>query len=190
MTAFRTLLFALTALASLAACQTTPPALYLIDSAPPDLRVRPVVSSLEVRDVGLPRYASADEIRARGEDGALRMIPDTAWAEDPQRALTQSLARNLGVVTGVPVAAEPWPFAEPPAASLSVRVEDLIGGMDGQMRLTGQYTLARVEGDVDDRSGRFEILVPIAGEGAGAIAAAQGRAFSELAERIARGIAR
>ncbi|MGB0904620.1 MAG: PqiC family protein, partial [Mangrovicoccus sp.] len=108
----------------LAAC-TTPPTQYLLapEASAPQFRSR--LASVEVRDISLPRYATADSIALMDETGAMISDPNSVWADDPQRALTQGLARQLHQITGARVAAEPWPFAGPPSATLSVVVDQI-----------------------------------------------------------------
>lgn len=160
-----------------------------------DLRVRPVVGSLELRDLSLPRYAAADDVVRRAPDGGIGVLPGAVWADTPERALTLRLADALARITGARVATEPWPFAEPPAASVTVRVTDALGqpGVDaapGQFVLRGSYAIAPVASDLSDRDGRFDIAVPLAADTAPALAAAQSAALGQLADRLARRIAR
>lgn len=160
-----------------------------------DLRLRPLVSSLELRDLSLPRYAAGDDVVRRGADGGIGALSGTVWADTPERALTLRLADALARITGARVATEPWPFAEPPAASVTVRVADALGqpGTDdvpGQFVLRGSYAISPVASDLADRDGRFEITVPLADDGARALAAAQSAALGDLAETLARRIAR
>ncbi len=183
-------IFLVLAAAALSACTSEPVSQYLISAQSPALRIRPLVSSLEVRDITLPRYVTADEIAARSPDGAVRALPGTAWADDPQRQMTLGLARNLGTITEARVAAEPWPFSDQPAAQVTVRIEQLLAGPDNILRLNGQYAIAPIDSDLRDRSGRLEIAVPLPGEGPGAIAAAMGAATTEMAETIARRLSR
>lgn len=172
-----------------AACSQNP-AQVLVTPATPEVRLRPIVSSVEVRDISLPLYAAADAPVVLAEDGTLVQIRNTVWADTPERALTLQLAGDLGTITGARVAAEPWPFAAPPAAQVSVRVERFLGAPGGTFRMTGQYAIAPVDSGLSDRSGRFDIAVPMTGDSAGALASAQGRAISQLAETIARRISR
>lgn len=174
---------------SLSACGNNP-AQVLVTPATPEIRLRPIVSSLEVRDISLPLYAASDSPVLLDADGTLLEIKNTVWADTPERALTLQLAGDLGAITGARVAAEPWPFAASPAAQVTVRVERFLGQAGGQFRMTGQYAIAPVDSGLSDRSGRFDIAVPMVGDSAGALASAQGRAVSQLAETIARRIAR
>ena len=171
-------------------CTATPVAQYLVDPPTSQLRLRPIVSSVEIRDVSLPRYAAADEIALQNEDGAIRSLPGTAWADVPQRSVTLTLSRNIGTILNARVSAEPWPFTEPPAAEISVLIERMLVGQDGVLRFSGQYAIAPRESDISDRSGRFAITKPVTGESLNAVAAAHGAALVELSETIARRLAR
>ncbi|QDY70106.1 PqiC family protein [Qingshengfaniella alkalisoli] len=187
----KTLRFSLLALpVALAACGTPNISQYTISAPMPQARVPARVSSIEVRDVSIPRYAAADEIAVLEPDGAIRAIKDTSWADDPQRAVTMALARDLGAITGARVAAEPWPFGELPSAQLTVRVDHMLAGLDGNLRMTGQYIVAPVAVQMTDRSDRFDITIPVEEATPVAVARAQGKAVTQLAEIIARKIAR
>jgi uncharacterized lipoprotein YmbA len=160
-----------------------------------DLRLRPIIGSLELRDLSLPRYAAADDVVRAGADGGIGAVQGAVWADVPERALTLRLADALERITGARVAAEPWPFAEPPAATATVRVSDALGqpgtaDAPGRFVMRGSYAIAPVAADLSDRAGRFEIAVPLTGDGPQAVAAAQSAALGELAETLARRIAR
>ena len=178
----------------LAAC-SAPVTQVAVPPVATELRLRPVVGSLEVRELSLPRYAAADDIARAGTDGGIDTLPATVWADTPERALTLRLAEALDRITGARVAVDPWPFAEPPAASLTVRVSDALGqagaaDAPGRFVMRGSYAIAPVASDLSDRSGRFEIAVPLADASPQALAAAQSAALGELAETVARRIAR
>lgn len=176
-------------LALLAGCAGNPDQV-LVTAPPSTLRISPLVGSLEVRDVSLPRYAADDAVAVLNADGTLSEMGDTVWADTPDRALTLQLAGALEAITGARVAAEPWPFGQSPAASLTVRIEQSLARPGIDYRMTGQYAIAPVDSGLSDRSGRFSISVPLPSETAPAVAAAQGQAITELAETIARRLAR
>ncbi|MFV0246230.1 MAG: membrane integrity-associated transporter subunit PqiC [Qingshengfaniella sp.] len=154
------------------------------------LRLRPLVGSLEIRDVSLPRYAAADPIMIQAEDGTLREMRRAIWADDPERGMTLQLASTLATITGARVAAEPWPFSQPADANVTVRIEQVLAQPDGLFHMTGQYAIAGQNGGLADRAGPFDISVPLPDTGPTAVATAQGQALTELAETIARRIAR
>jgi len=178
----------LVALAVLAGCGSSTQ--VLMPSASPALRVRPGVNSIEVRDVSLPRYAAGDEIVVLTKEGVLDPFRGMVWADTPERVVTLSLAENLGAVTGVRVSTEPWPFLEPPQVSITVRVARLLATEAGMLQFAGQYAIAPVGAALSDRSGQFDIAVPITGNSPQAIAQAQAQAVSNLAETLARRLAR
>lgn len=154
-----------------------------VDAALPKVSSR--YSTVEIRQVSLPTYAASEEIATRSETGAITSNKSLLWADEPARAMTLELARVLGVMTRVQVAAEPWPFLDRAAALVDVRVEEMVADADGTFRLAGQYYVAPDSG-IGGRSGLFSIVTPVVGEGAGAIAAARGAAVRDLAEQIAR----
>ncbi|MBE3639210.1 PqiC family protein [Mangrovicoccus algicola] len=169
---------------------TSPPTQYQLDAPTSDLRLRAVVSSLEVRDVSLPQYASAaDGIALQQPDGSVKADPKEVWADTPERATTLALARNLAAITGTRVAAEPWPFADLPAASVTVVVERFLAAQGTGLRLQGAYAISPVGSSLSDRGGRFDIAIPLPENAATTdIARAHGLAIERLAEEIARRI--
>lgn len=74
------------------------------------------LGSAELREVSLPQYAAGQEIAWQSADGALRSSPDNIWADDPPRAMTLALARQISALSGATVIAEPWPLSSPRSA--------------------------------------------------------------------------
>lgn len=174
----------------LAACSSGNEARYLIDP-PAASAERPArVATVELRDVSLPAYASAVEISRLEADGALRNLPDSLWADDPVRGVTQALARSLDSASRATVAAEPWPLSDPAQAIVNIRIERLVARADGKLELAAQFAIASPDGLIRERIGRFETTVEMGGEGPDAIAAAAGQAIARLAERLAEELAR
>ena len=88
----------------------------LVDAPAPALRLSPLVSSIEIKEVSLPRYAASDAV-VLVNGGVVNEVSGNIWADDPERSVTQALARNIGIITGARVFAEPWPFAGQPGAA-------------------------------------------------------------------------
>ncbi|MFB2594939.1 membrane integrity-associated transporter subunit PqiC [Paracoccus sp. p4-l81] len=162
---------------------------YLIDRPVPAKQMANRLGKAELREVSLPEYASGQEVPWQTADGAVRSNPDTLWADTQARAVTHFLAREISAVSGATVISEPWPLAEPPSNRVEVRVERMLATADGLFNLSGRYFVAP-EG-LDGFAGggdtvrRFDIQVPLAGEGPAAIAAAQSQALAQLAAQIA-----
>lgn len=175
----------LAGLAALAACGATPD-LYPVASPEVTQTQSIAFRALEVRDVSLPDYASANEIAVQDETGKLVTDTSVLWADNPGRAVTLELARNLGRLSGARVAPEPWPFDSFADARLDVRFETLVATAAGQFRASGQYYVSVSTGG-RERSGLFDLSVPydVAG-GPPAIAAARGQVIADLALFIAR----
>lgn len=191
----------------LASCGETGPR-YLVEPSESDLRVRAAVDTVLVRTVSLPTYAAAEEIAYQDETGAVRTTGEGLWADEPERGATLAISRHLNAMTGVTVAPEPWPLPDVPEAVVDVRVEQMLATNEGTLRLAGQYFVGSEqpdppEPDFDDeeppkappppvraRSRIFDIVVPLRGEGLGALGRAQSAAMTELSERIARDLAR
>lgn len=177
-----TLIFAL----AIAGCASEPPQRFAVPAVAAGDRIRASYGSVEVIEVSLPIYARTEEIWRETEDGALVSDPSTLWADEPVRAVTMELARQLTALTGARVAAEPWPFDEPAEARLEVRLEEMVAGADGRFRLAGQYFTADREGD-RDRTAAFTLWAPIEPDsGIPGIAAARANAVKELARQIAQ----
>jgi uncharacterized lipoprotein YmbA len=172
----------------LASCSGAPSALYLIDAQATTVKSRVSAGTIMVRNVSLPTYAAAEEISRQDADGAVRDTKDGRWADEPARAVTLALSRNLDEMTSATVASEPWPLDGLPDATLEIRVERMIAGNDGQFHLTGQYFYSSDARMVRTVAESFDITVPVAGDGIQSIVAAQSRAISRLAEEIARRI--
>lgn len=146
-------------------------------------RVATTFESLEVTEVSLPSYAAGDEIPV-SENGVL-VVSELFWADDPTRAVTLALARNLKEITGARVAPEPWPFDGFASGRVDVRVETfLVTGTT--LRLSGQYFVA----DLDDRGRNhahlFDLSVAIADVSPSSAAEGRAQIIADLAQEIAR----
>lgn len=163
---------------------------YLLGSTPPQQKIGVRVSTIEVRDVTLPAYAASSEIMVQSEDGALRPVSKAVWADDPVRAVTLSLARDLEAVTTATVSTEPWPLIDPAQVRLEVRLDRMVAQSNGQFQLAGQYAIAAPDGAVRESINRFDILQPIGGETPDAVAQATSAALLALARQIATRLGR
>lgn len=168
-----------------------PPAVLSVASpaVEPGARIAVAYDTIEVREVSLPAYAEGETIYMEGGGGTLTPAEGAEWADLPARAVTLDLVEVLEGVTRARVAAEPWPYEALPEARVEIRATRLAAGADGRFRLSGQYHVADLRGELDtpsDRSGRFEVAAPFdpAG-GAAAIAAARSLAVRDLARQIA-----
>ncbi|MFP7571127.1 membrane integrity-associated transporter subunit PqiC [Marivita sp. S2033] len=170
----------------LAACGSAEKARYLIDApmvvAPGETRVS--VRTIELRDVRLPGHASGSDVLLMGEDGALRPVGDAIWADDPERAVTGTLAQLLDERSSATVAAEPWPLRDGPSARMDVRINKMIARASGVFEVTGQAAVSGVDGRPRERVERFAIAVPVTEISAAAITEAQGRALAALADEL------
>jgi uncharacterized protein len=171
-------------IALLAACGGNE-ARFAIATEPAADKVRVGVPTIEVRDVSLPSYAAASEIVVEGEDGALRPLKGSVWADDPIRAVTGALALGLDARTTASVSAEPWPLLDPPALRIETRIDAMVAKADATFQMTGQVALTSRNGSARDRIERFAISVPMADQSPAGVAAATGQAIAKLSERIA-----
>ncbi len=176
----------LTALVALAACGADP-IRYEVPRVEAAARVSVPYAGIEVKEVSLPTYAALEEISVQQPDGTLASDASLLWADDPARAVTLDLTRNLARITGRKVASEPWPFRSIPDVSVDVRIERIVADTSGTFRLSGQYFVAPDNTPGPERSAVFDLAVPFAADGGlAAIAAARASAVAQLAEVIAR----
>lgn len=177
-------LLGLLALAVMAGCSGGTSPQVVIDPTSPELRVPVRVGSVMLRDISLPTYAQTTDISVRGENGTLVAKTGEVWADEPARAMIGAMVRNLGVITGTQVAAEPWPLEGYPDVEITIRVEHMFAREDGSITLVGYYAIRRENG----RSAihRFDIDRPAAPEAEADLAGAYEAAWADLAERIAR----
>ena len=169
----------------LAACGADP----VLYAAPPPVpageRIAVFASSIEVREVSLPLYAESEEVHVGMPGGAIAPLEGARWADDPRRAVTLELASALATATGARVASEPWPYQSFPEATVTVRATQMLAGIDGLFRMSGQWATGDHDGE-RERAGRFEVTAPIApGTGIAGIAAARAVAVRDLARTIA-----
>lgn len=162
---------------------------YLVDPPQAGRQIPNRLGRAELREVVLPEYAAGQEVSWQSADGAVRSNPEAIWADNPPRAVTDSLARQISDLSGATVIAEPWPLGELPDSKIEVRISQMLAGADGVFRLSGRYFVAPDEfgprADQGDRVRVFDLSVPLAGAGPAAIAAAQSQALALLAAQIA-----
>ncbi len=177
------------ALASLVACSSPS---NRLDMSPvtTELRLRANVGTVMLRDVSLPTYAAAEEIAQEVAPGIIGTNADILWADDPARAVTLAMTRHLDTILNATVGPDPWPFIGLPDVVIETRVAQMLAGADGTFRFTGQYYLGGDGIDYPNSSTAFDYAIPLQGEGAGAVAVAQGQAILALSEDIARKLSR
>jgi uncharacterized lipoprotein YmbA len=185
----RSFLASILTLGLLAGCSATTER-YILEPSKSDLRLRVSAASVMVRSVSLPTYAAAEEIPVQGADGVIRASAAGLWADDPERAMTLVLARQLNAMTTAVVAPEPWPLDGVPDVAIDIRVEQMLATNTGMLRLSGLYFIGGAGIEVAPNVRTFEIEAPVRGESFGALATAQSEALRLLAERITRDLAR
>ncbi|MEK6216384.1 MAG: PqiC family protein [Boseongicola sp.] len=160
---------------------------FLGQAAVPAERIGIRYTSVSVREVSLPSYAAAEFLVTETEDGRLVESPDTLWADDQVRDVTLGFSQALRTITQARVAPDPWPFRSAPEAMVDIRVDTFVARANGTFIATGQYFVAPEDEEQPERALGFSISVPylVAG-GYRAIAGAQSRAVTALAEHVAR----
>lgn len=175
--------------AILAAC-SGPASRLEMAPAQSDLSLRASVGSAMVRTVSLPTYAAAEELSIETAEGLITSKSDILWADDPARAVTLALTRNIGAVTGTKIGPDPWPFVGLPDVAIDVRVTRMVAGADGVFDLEGQFYVGGDGIDYPNSINAFAISAPMTDTTPAAIARAQAQALLTLSEQISRKIAR
>ncbi len=157
---------------------------YLIETPAAEKRASLRVQSIEVRDVSLPAYSGAVELVAEDADGALKVVKNAVWADDPTRGVTAALATSIAARSTASVAAEPWPLDSGPDVRVEVRVDRMVARADGTFQLRGQYAVTSPNQRVREFLERFDLTVPVEGTSAAQIAQANSAAIDALAAMI------
>ncbi|MCT8161403.1 membrane integrity-associated transporter subunit PqiC [Pseudoruegeria sp. SHC-113] len=173
----------------LAAC-SGPSDLYLLPEQPVAQKLGTAARTVEVETINLPDYAKDVGIAVLTENGVLRAQDGVEWADSPDRAMTLVLAGNLDAALSAQVAPAPWPFLTPADVLVVVNVSKSHGTLGGSLTFAGQYFLTSPAGGPLERAQRFNIVVPVNGEGLTSLADAQSRAIAQLAGQIAQDISR
>lgn len=160
------------------------PQLVLVEQETSTLRERTQSRTVEIVEVSLPDYATKDDIAIATPEGPVVLLPDTLWADEPERAMTGALVRNLSAITNAQIAASPWPLSGYPEAELTVRVEQMLVSSANALTLSGQFAIGREEGRQVIKP--FDVSVPLVALGAGDVARAHASAWRKLAELIAK----
>ncbi|SPF81667.1 PqiC family protein [Pseudoprimorskyibacter insulae] len=160
------------------------PARVVVAPETSTMTVRTTARSVEIKEVSLPAYAKEDKIALQNADGSVTSLEDSIWADEPERAMTNALVRNLTAITGRQIAASPWPLRGFPDAELSVRVEQMLVQAGAGLLLTGQYAVGFESGAGQIKP--FSITVPVSATDQNGVAQAHDAAWRQLAERIAK----
>ncbi len=175
-----------TATLGLAACNGTGTERYIIDPPSSGRVASDLLGPTELNTVSLPDYAAADSIPWQDAAGAVRARNNVIWADKPERAFTETLARAISEMSGASVISEPWPLATPPRHKLDVRIEQALASNDGFFRLKGRYFLsAEGSGAGSHHTRGFDIAVPVEPENPASVAQAATQAITQLAQQIA-----
>ncbi len=184
---FKHLIFC--AFAGLAACSAP---LERLAMAPTQssLELRPLVSSVMVREVTLPTYAAVEEIAFEGPNGLISSNDDVLWADDPARSITIAIIRDLSDILNTDVGPDPWPFVELPDVAVDVQIGRVLARADGTFQLTGQFFVGGDGIDFRNSANAFDISTPMPDQSLSSIANAQAAAVLELTEAIAKTLGR
>lgn len=170
----------------LAACGGADSARYLIETPTAVAGSETRVSSrtVELRGVSLPSHASGSEILVRDETGALRALGGAVWADNPERAVTSTLAKLLDERSTATVSAEPWPLLDGPTTRLELRIDRMLATTAGVFEISGQAAVSAFGGRPRDRVQRVSVTAPITELSAAGVTDAQGRALVALSDEL------
>ncbi|MEM6386254.1 MAG: ABC-type transport auxiliary lipoprotein family protein [Pseudomonadota bacterium] len=157
------------------------------NAASPIERIYTPVTSISVREVTLPSYATEEGIALADAGGAIELVPDQLWADDAARSVTLRLTGVLARMTGRQVASDPWPFRDDPQAIVDVRFESFIAEEAGRFVAEGRYYVAQSDETLGDHAHGFRLVQRFDPDaGFAAIAAARSGVIAGLAADIAR----
>jgi len=186
MTMIRTL-YLLAAAALPGACATVadaPTRYYLLPKPTPVERVVFSDDTVALRELDLPLYARAAEIAYLDANGAVTLADEDRWADEPARAATRALAGSLRESLGAPVVVEPWGRAVQPVLRIDVVVDRFVGRLGGEMALTGDFQIVRLDDRKTVSAQGFDITVTAPGEGFDALTRAYSDALAKLSDEI------
>ena len=172
----------------LAACSGSAPRLQMFQIKS-KLTLPTAVGSAIVRKVSLPTYAASEELSIETTQGLIVSNKNILWADDPARAVTLALARNLGEIVDAKIVPHPWPFVDLPDVAIDIRVTRMIAAADGIFYLEGQYFVGGDGIAYKKSTNRFAVQAQIQRSEPAGISDAQARALLTLAELIAHKIA-
>jgi uncharacterized lipoprotein YmbA len=177
------------ALALLAGCASSPPALVALPAAPSAAAVempgdRPGASIL-LRRVTVPGYLDGFPVVTGRSGQQLTVAANEEWAERlsdaAARVLRDALSQRLGAGS-VLIEGD----GRIPDADLSVEFLALEPDGQGGLALDARWSFVAVAAERTSRSGRTQLRVPVSGAGAAAVAAATAQALGEFADTLAR----
>ena len=184
----RILPFLLAAPLLIAGCTATTPSRFAVEAGTLDTKQRTSAKSISITKVTLPAYAKETGIFVRDASGALVPVPRADWADEPERAMTLALVRNLSASTDAQVAGDPWPLGGTPEAEVRIDVDEMIVDSSNTMTLSGQFSIRRDEATTRNRIKRFNIRTRAASQKAGDIVNAHGSAWRRLAGEIGKAL--
>ncbi len=157
---------------------------YLLPKPKPAERVVFTDDTVALRELDLPLYARAAEIAYIGASGAVVVSDDNRWADEPARAMTRALAGSLREAIGAPVVVEPWGRAVQPVLRIDVVVDRFIGTPGGEVVLTGDFQIVRLDDRQTVSAQGFDITAPTADASFDALTRAHSTALARLSDEI------
>ena len=173
--------------ALLSACATAadePTRYYLLPKPKPVERVVFTDDTVALRELDLPRYARVAEIAYLDTNGAVVLANEDRWADEPARAATRALASSLRESLNTPVVVEPWGRSVEPVLRIDVVVDRFVGTPGGNVDLSGDFQIVRLDDRKTVSAQGFDIAVPTGAVGFDALTRAHSAALARLSDEI------
>jgi len=175
---------ALGALAALAGCRSTPPALYAIAAVPGDAR-RGGPQTVSLREVSLAQYLDRQSIVRSTTDHRLDVSSNDWWGEPLASMLTRVLAENLGErLPDSSVVQSGGAISVPAQATVEVNLQRLGLSTPETLALVAQVAVNRRDGRRAGNARTISLTVPVQGTGTQPFVAAASIAVGRLADAI------
>ena len=157
---------------------------YLLPKVKPTERVVFTDNTVALRELDLPLYARAAEIAYLDPNGSVTLADEDRWADEPARSSTRALAASLREALGAPVVVEPWGRTVDPVLRIDVVVDRFIGTPGGEVALTGDFQIVRLDDRKTVSAQGFDITGTAAGTGFDALTRAHADALAKLSDEI------
>jgi uncharacterized lipoprotein YmbA len=146
--------------------------------------------SLGLGPIRVPDTLERPQILIRQAPYRVELAEFHRWAGDLRASLGRLLAERLMASLGTErVALHPWARHLNPDYQAQVEVLRFDGGLGGNARLTGNWTLLDSVGQRELHREAFDLQQPVAGVTHGDLVRAMSRLAAALADRMAAGIA-
>lgn len=171
----------------------TPPTRFLELSPQSPLPLEQPISqtglSIGLGPISLPDVLDRPQIVTRVNTNQLNLADFNHWAGELEKNVYRVLQQNLmALLETNRVAPYPWPRYRKLDYQISLQVLQFDGRLGEKVQLQGLWTLLSHDGEKELLVERYDIQLPINGEGYEALAATQSKALNQLSKQIAQGL--